>query len=257
MLPAAYCGVVGYKPTFGTVGRSGVMTLADSFDTVGSLAGDVGDAALLVAALSGRRELASVAPLSSPPRLGVLRSAHWDAEVLPYVTAAFDGAVHRLAAEGAEVTDVPAPAGFDELPDLWATIVRFEVAHSLSHEWDTARAALSAGLREVMEAGLAIGGGEYARCVVRLAELRPALVAAFAEFDAVMTPSAREEAPELAKGIGFGVLNRDWTALHVPCVNVPAGAGPAGLPLGLQLVGHLHGDDRLLAVARWVEERLT
>jgi Asp-tRNA(Asn)/Glu-tRNA(Gln) amidotransferase A subunit family amidase len=104
-----------------------------------------------------------------------------------------------------------------------------------------------------VEEGSAIAYAEYASALAYAAECRRRLQDHFTDVDAILTPSTTGEAPLGLESTGNTAMNRLWTLLYGPCVTVPAGLGPAGMPLGVQLVGLPGSDAKTLAVARWVE----
>ena len=114
--PAAYCGVVGYKPTYGTVNRVGVKMISDTLDTIGALGRSVPDVALLVAAASDRRELLIEAPQAHAPRIGMCRTQEWN-RAQPETLAMFERAKEQLIAAGGDVRDVTLPPLFEKLAD--------------------------------------------------------------------------------------------------------------------------------------------
>jgi Asp-tRNA(Asn)/Glu-tRNA(Gln) amidotransferase A subunit family amidase len=250
--PAAYCGVVGYKPSFGTLSRSGMKMGAESLDTVGIIARSVEDAALLAGASAMRQELAKVEALQKP-RLGLCRSPNWH-HMSREGAEAFEKAVDRLGAQGAQVVQKEVP--FDELDNAAATILVYEMARGLAHEVAHHRSRISPMLLERIDAGAAMSYSEYAKALAYAADCRRRLLGLFADIDAILTPSATGEAPLGLESTGNTAMNRLWTLLYGPCVTVPAGEGPAGMPLGVQLVGVPGADARTLAAAKWVEESL-
>src|SRR5205823_4016148 len=158
--PAAFCGVVGYKPTYGTVNRVGTKMISDTLDTIGALARTVADAALFVAALSGRRELVIEAPITAVPRIGLCRTYEWNRADAPMM-AALEDAGKRLRAAGASVRDVVLPAAFAGLADAQVSIMVHEVAKCLSYEWLAHRESLSTEMITMIEAGLAVSPQRY------------------------------------------------------------------------------------------------
>ena len=252
--PAAYCGVAGYKPTFGTLSRAGMKMAAESLDTVGTLARTVEDAALLAAASGVRPDLYPIAEMERP-RLGVCRSPNWR-HMSAEGAAAFEDAVRRLAAAGAQVLERELPAPCERLDAAHLAILDFEIARSFAYEAAHHRARISAALLERIDAGARMPYADYARALGVAAECRRRFAEHMGELDALVTPSATGEAPEGLGSTGNTAMNRLWTVLHGPCVTVPAGRGPAGLPLGVQLVGLPGHDARTLAVARWAEAKI-
>ncbi|HKI65220.1 MAG TPA: amidase [Burkholderiales bacterium] len=249
--PAAFCGVVGYKPSFGLLPRTGVKAISDSFDTVGVFARAVEDAALLVAALSGRDALRIPASLNAP-RLGLCRTPQWPA-ARPETHKLFDELPGRLMRAGARVGALELPAVFAPLADLHGTIWDYEIARCLADEHRRHRDMIREPLRGQLERGRGVSGEAYDAVRRVASECRRRLADAMHDFDALVVPSAPGEAPEGLASTGDSVFNRVWTLLHAPCVNVPAGRGPKGLPLGIQLVGRFGDDARVLACAHWIE----
>ena len=247
--PAAYCGVVGYKPSFGTLSRSGMKMGCDTLDTAGVIARDVEDAALLVSGSALRPDLEKVEPFKKP-ELALCRSPNWS-QMSPEGAAAFEAAAKRLADKGARLIDLE--LDFQELDAAASTILVYEMARALAYEIANHRARVSPMLLERVDSGAAMPYDQYAKAMAYAAECRRRLRDLAGEADAILTPSATGEAPLGLGSTGNTAMNRLWTLLHGPCVTVPAGSGPAGLPLGVQLVGLPGSDLKTLAVARWVE----
>src|SRR5438105_10865007 len=249
--PAAYCGLVGYKPTYGTINRVGVKMISDTLDTVGVLARSVPDAALFVAALSDRRELLIERPQASAPRVGLCRTYEWD-RAQPETIAAFENAARSLTLAGASVRDIALPAQFAGLVDAQIAIMVREVAKSLSHEWFMHRDLLSPEMVAMIEAGLAVTSERYdaARSLARAS--RAALPDVFDDIDVVLAPSAAGEAPEGIQATGDPLFNRMWTLLRTPCVHLPSALGPRGLPVGITIAGPIAADRATLLAADWI-----
>jgi Asp-tRNA(Asn)/Glu-tRNA(Gln) amidotransferase A subunit family amidase len=250
--PAAYCGVVGYKPTFGTLSRSGMKMGAESLDTVGIIATTVEDAALLAAGSGIRPDLLQKEDIT--PKLGLCRSPNWS-QMSSEGADAFTESVRRLAGKGAGL--VPLELPFGELDRAAATILFYEMARGLAHEMAHHRAKVNPMLVQRVEDGAKIPYADYAKALAYAADCRRKLIDLMRNVDAIVTPSATGEAPLGLENTGNTAMNRLWTLLYGPCVTVPAGKGPAGMPLGVQLVGLPGSDARTLATARWVEAALT
>jgi Asp-tRNA(Asn)/Glu-tRNA(Gln) amidotransferase A subunit family amidase len=250
--PAAYCGVVGYKPSFGLVARAGVKALADSLDTVGCMARSVEDAAFFIGILTDRRDLREVsAPL--PPRLGLCRTPMWN-EAEPAAIAALDRARAAVLAAGARVDDVTVPIEHVGLADAQDKIMRFEMARSLAWERVERAGLVSPVLAQMLDFGMTVGSDEYDAARAAIASARARLDHFFGDCVAIIVPAAPGEAPEGLGSTGSPIFSRMWTALGVPCVTIPAGRGGKGLPVGIQLVGRI-GDDARLMEAALVAER--
>ncbi len=249
--PAAFCGVVGYKPSFGTLPRNGVKLLADSLDTVGIFACSAEDAALLIAALTGRASLPIVHTVPAP-RLAVCRTPQWPA-AQPETVALFEGLPGQLVRAGAYVGRLELPAPFAGLEAAQGTIWEYEMARNLADEFHRHRERIREPLRGQLAAGWAIPAERYDAAKVLARDCRRMLADVFADYDALIVPAAPGEAPLGLQATGNPVFNRIWTLLHVPAVTVPWGNGPQGLPLGVQVIGRVGDDARALACAHWLQ----
>lgn len=253
--PAAYCGCVGYKPSFGLINRAGVKPLADSLDTVGVLAPTVEDAAFFVGVLSERPALRHLAMPSEAPRFGLYRTPMWDAAE-PATAAALDEARAALERAGAAVAELAVAPEHHGLAEAQNTIMCFEAVRAFAHERTLHSAELSPRFAQMLDAGMAIGADEYDRALARAVAARVGLAAFFGACDAVLVPAAPGEAPIGLGNTGDPIFNRMWTLLGVPCVTLPARWAENGLPTGVQLVGRAGDDARLMACAAFLERSL-
>ncbi|MGF1599414.1 MAG: amidase [Acidimicrobiales bacterium] len=249
--PAAFCGVVGVKPTHGLVPLAGVAALAPSFDTLGWMATSVADAAAVLTALTG----ADAVAVDRPLRLGWYRSHQWPA-AQPELAGVLGGAVAALGDVGVEIVELDPLDHLDGVFEAADVVFRYETARCLAWErqhpdgLDRRIAKLLAQADDVSLAACSAAGRHLAD-----ARYRHDRFLAEAPFDALLTPSAPGEAPGLAT-TGDSVFNRVWTSLGVPAVQLPAGQGPSGLPVGFQLTGRVGADPELMAVAAVVERLL-
>lgn len=264
--PAAFCGCVGMKPTSGLIGRGGVQPFSPTLDQIGLFTRGVADAALALSALAGRdaddpaSDAAAVAALHCwpleepirPPRLAAVRSPVWS-QAEPVQQQSFAHSLARLRAAGAQVDDIELPEAFQAAHAVHRTIMAGEAARTLAALQRNQRAQLSAVLNRFLDEGREVGDAALAAAL----EQRPTLQAEFsrwlADFDAVVTPPVRGEAPATLEHTGDPVFCTIWTLVGAPALTLPVGRGPQGLPLGLQVVGAPRDDARLLSVARWVE----
>jgi amidase len=253
--PAAYCGVVGYKPTYGTVNRVGVKLISDTLDTVGALARTVPDVALFIAALTGRHDLLIDRPQAEAPRIGLCRTYEWE-RAQPETVGLLEQAKERLRSAGAQVRDVTLPPPFAGLVQAQITVMVHEVAKSLSDENRRHRDQLSPEMTTMIDAGLAVSPAQYDAARELGRTCRAMLPQVFSEADVLLAPSTQGEAPSGIAATGDPLFNRIWTLLRVPVVHVPAGSGPRGLPLGLSVVGPLASDRATLLAAEWIHARL-
>jgi Asp-tRNA(Asn)/Glu-tRNA(Gln) amidotransferase A subunit family amidase len=253
--PAAFCGIVGYKPSFGTIPRAGVKMLCDSLDTVGTMARSVADAAFFAGVVAGRPDLRDIVFPAAPPRFGLYRTPMWD-EAEPSTAAALDRARAAFERAGARVEEIAVPAEHRRLTGAQQSVMGFELVRGLAYERLRHSAELSPPLGQLLDAGLTVGAPEYDTAMAETAAARTRLDAFFGRCDALLTPAAPGEAPRSFGYTGNPVFNRMWTLLGVPCVTLPAIWGESGLPTGIQLVGRIGDDARLMAAALFAERAL-
>jgi Asp-tRNA(Asn)/Glu-tRNA(Gln) amidotransferase A subunit family amidase len=253
--PAAYCGVVGFKPSFGLFPPAGMRINTEALDTVGIMARSVGDIALFCAAMMAIPYALPAMP-EAGPRLGLCRGPHWD-EAQPEGRAVLEAAAERLAAAGAVVSDTEAPPESADGDERQRILGAFEGLRNHMPELHRHEALLSARLREEK---IALGRQltlDQFRTACRGAERARVAAQNWASgFDAILTLPAAGQAPRGLADTGSAAFNALWTQLYMPCLTLPAGRGPDGLPVGVQLVARRHTDERLLAIALWVEQRL-
>jgi Asp-tRNA(Asn)/Glu-tRNA(Gln) amidotransferase A subunit family amidase len=245
--PAAYCGIVGYKPPYGWMPSAGLHYLAPSLDTIGLHARTVADVAR-VAAVTEDRVVASTP--SQAPRFALLRPA--PAETEPAMMEAIAGAVSTLRAAGASVRETDLPVFSAELDVPHRVIMAAEVARSFSSFDTRQRAVLSESLRAFIERGERIRGDELAAAHAVVARAKEGLSAYSGEI--LIGPPAPGEAPAGLASTGSAIFNRPWSLLHVGAMTVPVATGPNGMPLGLQLVDPAPGGESLMSAAAFVEQ---
>jgi amidase len=248
--PAAYCGVVGYKPSYGMISRSGMKMGAESLDTVGIIARTVEDAVLLASASAMRPELAHIGVIEKP-RLAVCTSPNWR-HMSRAGAQHFERTLERLEKQGARMSDLELPEVFDKLDAAAADILGYEMARGLAYEFAHHRSRVHPMLLERVAGGAALPLSRYEQALACAAECRHWFAGSLKKIDAIVTPSATGEAPLGLDSTGDTAMNRLWTLLHGPCITLPAGDGPNGMPLGIQLVALPRADAHLLAVAKWV-----
>jgi amidase len=255
--PSAYCGVIGYKPTFGMINRAGIKSLSDILDTVGTIARTVPDAALFAAALTGRRDLlVDEARLAGGDlRVGICRTYEWP-HAQPEMVDAAEATARRLAAAGARVKDVTLPPAFAGMVEAQIDIMFAQQAQSLAFErlshWDQ----ISERLQGILTAGMKVTPERFDAAVALAADCRGELVSVFADYDVLLAPSAPGAAPDGLGMTGDPIFNRMWTLLGTPCVNLPVAVSADGLPVGMQVVGPLGSDARTLRAAHWLHQAL-
>ncbi|HET9217906.1 MAG TPA: amidase [Terriglobia bacterium] len=249
--PAAFCGCIGYKPSFGEVSTQGVKQNTASFDTVGLFARAVEDLALFRAALTGF----AAKPLAAVPmnrfKIGFCRTMFWD-RAEEYTKKFLEDTASALAQAGAKVSDVDLGKPFEHFEAMGRRINDYEFSRSLTweraHHWDL----LSEFQRDKLTAWLNVSYEQYREAEAVLNRCREHLADAMKDIDLLLTPSAPGEAPAGLTSTGdtsFNILST-WT--YTPCITLPVFTGPSGLPVGIQLIGHRNQDHRLLEGAQAV-----
>jgi Asp-tRNA(Asn)/Glu-tRNA(Gln) amidotransferase A subunit family amidase len=253
--PAAFCGAVGFKPTYATLHRGGMKVMSESLDTIGVITRSVGDAALFMAGITGRDYGDPEAKPGRTPKLALCLGPTAELAA-PETLALMDRAAAAAAKAGASVTPLTLPETVVEGLRVHPTVMNGESAQALAWELDYAAAQLTPGLRENMAKGMAQGPGPFDAGRAAFAAARAAFADVIAPFDAILTPSAPGEAPEGLGWTGDPGFNSLWTLLHVPCVTVPVATGPRGLPLGVQIVTALGQDRAALAWGEWMRQAM-
>jgi amidase len=250
--PAAFCGVIGYKPSFGEFSRVGIKMQCHNLDTLGIICRGLEDLSLMRAVLLAQPRR-PVDRSSNPPRIGFCRTPAWD-HADAGTQALLERTAARLSAAGASVKDAePAPA---DIFDQHRRVFAFEAARNYAHEYEAHGDRLSPALRALLTEGRGLPLADYLAAIEAAEAFRARLDTVFAEFDALLAPSAVGEAPEGLGSTGDPRFNTLWTLAWTPCLTLPAGTGKTGLPLGIQVVGPRFADEALLAAAAWVEARL-
>lgn len=248
--PASFCGVVGYKLSFGFANRHGVKPASESLDTLGVFARSVREAGLLAGVISSRPELCAPEAVSAAPRVGVWRGPEWG-EASAETRAAIEGAAKLLAAR-----DVDAPAAFSGLLDAHHAIEHFEMVQALAFEIQYHRERVSQRLRGRLAEGARLTSAQYDDAWRVAVTCRTLIAEQFGRCDVLLTPAATGEAPKGLESTGNAVFNRGWTLLGLPCITLPSHRGPRGLPVGIQLVGPYAEDAKLLTAAAWIERKV-
>lgn len=245
--PAAFCGVVGFKPSFGRVFRDGMKLTCESLDTIGWYANGVEDAQAVAQALLDEPDAddradrtPTIAVQLGNPRAELSAEGR---EEIARIQAV-------LGAHGVRCVSVEAERETARLLRAHDVIMHYEFARSLAPVVERRADAVSAALRQAVVEGLAIGAGQYREMRALQAELRHSWRRLYDGADAVLTPSTPGPAPRGLAHTGDASFNKIWSVLGWPCLHLPTAFNPAGLPLGMQLVGDWESDRALLALGR-------
>jgi len=265
--PASFCGVYGFKPTFGQVSRHLVLKQSPPLDQIGVFARSVGDAALVAEAIIGfdSNDLATrpmaKAPLFSvqseeppvPPRFACVKSPVWE-QADEATRFAFTELAQALGEHALEA----------DLPDIFVTaheqhriIMEADLARSFEREYTDGREKLSAVLLEMLERGRRVLAMDYNNAVADISSLYEGFDKIFEWHDAIITPATIGEAPVGLESTGSPVFCTIWTLCGMPAITLPLLQGENGMPLGIQLVGPRGDDARLLRTARWLVNEMS
>jgi Asp-tRNA(Asn)/Glu-tRNA(Gln) amidotransferase A subunit family amidase len=253
--PASYCGVVGYKPSFGWLPTVGLKCFSWSLDTVGLFARDVADVAWFAQALCGRALVLGATASERPFVVGVPDAYPW-AGLSANAAAAVETACNALQAAGVHIRRCSLPSWAGAAFEAHAEIQGYEAWRCLRWEFDEHPSQLSPLLHDYLQGTRDIGAAAYEAAQALATKARADTPAWFAGLDAVLTPSAPDEAPPGLASTGPSTFNRLWTLLGLPCISVPGLRGDHGAPMGLQLMAPHGADARLLAVAQRLEQAL-
>jgi Asp-tRNA(Asn)/Glu-tRNA(Gln) amidotransferase A subunit family amidase len=268
--PAAYCGVFGYKPSFGRISRYGVLEQSPPLDTVGVFARDLADLALIADVLMrfDNRDQA-MTPIAPPclasimaqevpvdPHFAFMRTPVWEQ---------IDGATKDGLREMIEFTNEVQPKTVDivDMPDSFAElhedhrkVMESDLARSFADEYQRGKAQLSDVLCEMIERGQQVSDDDYQKSVARMQEYNAFLDEVFEDYDAILTPATPGAAPAGIEATGSPVMNTIWTFCGTPAINLPILQSADGLPMGVQIVGEKNDDARLFRSTRWLLDRL-
>ncbi|HTV89145.1 MAG TPA: amidase family protein, partial [Stellaceae bacterium] len=235
---------------------SGIKLQCHNLDTLGVICRGLDDLPLLRAALTAGPFRPIDRAVSGAPRIGFCRTPAWEAADTATQTL-LERTASRLAAAGAAVREVEFAAQFVTIHEHHRRIFNYEAARNYAYEYEQHHDKLSGVLRDtVLVPGRELPLGAYIEALETAEAFRRHLDELFEDVDVLLTPSAAGEAPRGLGTTGDPRFNSIWTLGWVPCLTLPAAAGPTGLPLGIQLVGGRFADEALLAAAAWVAAQL-
>jgi len=263
--PASFCGIYGYKPTFGWISRHLALQQSRPLDQVGVFARSIEDAALIAETLVGHDpndpdtllqaapQLVQIQAEEPPvePKLAFIKTPVWEhAE-----QATREAFAELVAALDDRVAQVDLPAPFDAAHEQHRMIMEADLARSFNHEYQTGKEHLSAVLLEMIERGRRVLAMDYNAAVADIPGLYRGFDPIFEWHDAIITPATIGEAPVGLDTTGSPIFCTIWTLCGMPSITLPLLQGESGLPLGVQLVGRRGGDASLLRTARWLVDQ--
>lgn len=248
--PASFCGIFALKPSWGVVSREGVKVYSLTCDTLSWFARDLGDLGLMCDVFDIHDDAAPRAVGVKGLRIGLCRSPVWS-EAEEGTVAALEDAAERLRAAGAVVEDLTLPDSFSGLGEMQHVVMHAEGRAAFLNLARTHPHLLHDEFHMRVENREGITRAQLVAAYDQAGRCRVEFDAIARGFDAVLTPSAKGEAP-VGRHPGDAVFNRMWTLLHVPCVNLPGRPGAHGMPVGVTLTSGRFTDRQLLAVSETV-----
>jgi len=265
--PAAYCGVIGFKPTHGLISRHHVLALSRTLDHVGLFANSVDDIALLAEQIVGHDEndpdtrprarvpFANIAAEEPPlaPMFAFVKTPRWESAD----EDTKEGFAEIIEQLGSQIEEVELFPSAGEAWEWHQTIMAAEMAHNLDREWTNGRDRLSDQLRAQIARGREMRAADYLRALSRIAPVHASFVELFEQrYDAIVTPAATSGAPKGLSSTGDPSFCTLWTLCGMPAISLPLLQSAGNLPIGVQLVGPRYGDARLLRTARWLAAKI-
>ncbi len=263
--PAAYCGVVGLKPTYGRISRYGVIACSWTLDHVGILTRAVADAAILLGILAGHDAKdpsssteripdysRSARTSRKPLRIGVVR-AFFAEKSEEQVWSHTEKVLAELKRAGAHILEVEMPSSFQVVHDAHKIVMQGEAAAFHRKLFEEHRDQYGPQLRERTEVGLLIPGADYLKAQQIKRLFRRDMDKIMEQYDCLLTPTTSSPAPPGLSSTGKAWFQVPWSFSGLPTITLPSGLSDSGLPLGIQLVGAAYSEGKLLAAAKWCE----
>jgi Asp-tRNA(Asn)/Glu-tRNA(Gln) amidotransferase A subunit family amidase len=265
--PAAYCGCVGLKPTYGLISYAGTANLAAGFDHLGVITDSVADAALALGPLVGKDrydatsidapgdDYVAAAASATPPRLGLIRG-YYTAYATDELNAHLDAVAAQLTDAGATVEDAAMPADAAAIRTAGDPIMKYEAAQAHELLYEKFGAQYRPSIKDLVEAGRAISRDDYEAARAEMSRLRDGMIETLSRFDALLFPVAPAPAPLGLETTGNGIFCAPASFAGLPAIALPSGIATDGLPLAVQLMAAPLAEATLLRAAAWVESTL-
>ena len=262
--PASYCGVVGYKPSYGLISRSGVLKVSDKLDTIGVFGRSVKDVALLAKSLI-RKDLydASTIYFSSDRMLDVCEEKlEFDPKFIFYKTKNWKN-INKKSQEAFEfliksfkknIEIYDEPSYFKEIPKYHQIIHEVDMANNFQVYYDKDKSKLSKEMNDAISRGLKYSAKDYSDAIDFMKQSYESYKEVFEDYYGILTPSSNGVADKGLGSTGSADFQKIWTYLGLPAISLPLLTGENDLPLGLQLVGNKFDDLRFLGTAKWLED---
>ena len=262
--PASYCGVVGYKPSYGLISRSGVLKVSDKLDTIGVFGRSVKDVALLAKSLI-RKDLydASTIYFSSDRMLDVCEEKlEFDPKFIFYKTKNWKN-INKKSQEAFEfliksfkknIEIYDEPSYFKEIPKYHQIIHEVDMANNFQVYYDKDKSKFSKEMNDAISRGLKYSAKDYSDAIDFMKQSYESYKEVFEDYYGILTPSSNGVADKGLGSTGSADFQKIWTYLGLPAISLPLLTGENDLPLGLQLVGNKFEDLKFLGTAKWLED---
>ena len=262
--PASYCGVVGYKPSYGLISRSGVLKVSDKLDTIGVFGRSVKDVALLAKSLI-RKDLydASTIYFSSDRMLDVCEEKlEFDPKFIFYKTKNWKN-INKKSQEAFEffiksfkknIEIYDEPSYFKDIPKYHQIIHEVDMANNFQVYYDKDKSKLSKEMNDAISRGLKYSAKDYSDAIDFMKQSYESYKEVFEDYYGILSPSSNGVADKGLGSTGSADFQKIWTYLGLPAISLPLLTGENDLPLGLQLVGNKFDDLRFLGTAKWLED---
>lgn len=265
--PAAFCGVVGLKPTYGRIPRSGLITVSWNLDHVGVITRCAEDAARVLTAIAGADGIDAQAPDVAVPDYADAsapmkpeRACFWKEDLLPHaseeVAVRIEECAAGLKAKGVDVEEARLPVDVEEMHAAHRIIMRVEAAAYHEKMFLENQDAYASQIRKNISTGLMTPAVHYVNALRFRARFIQRMEDFFQNFDLVILPSQVERPPVAEESTGNALFNEPFTQIGFPAISLPVGRGDENLPIGIQLGGRRFGEAALLSAARWCEAEL-
>jgi len=262
--PASYCGVVGYKPTYGLISRNGVLRTSYNLDHMGVFGRSVEDVAMLAKVLIKKDkydpatihysadnfvEETKKGPLFEPKFI-FYKTEHWKL-IDKKSQGAFEYFIKSFP-KNIEVFDTP--SYFKDIHKYHQIIHETDLANNFSVYFKKYKKKLSKYMQDAIANGNKHSAKEYAEAIDFMKRSYESYQEVFEDYHGVLTPSSPGVAPKGLKSTGTAEFNKVWSYMGTPCISLPLLEGENNLPLGVQMIGDKYDDHRFLGVANWLEK---
>jgi Asp-tRNA(Asn)/Glu-tRNA(Gln) amidotransferase A subunit family amidase len=255
ILPASFCGIVGFKASLTAIDRGGIRHFRPGLDSMGLMARDVGDIALLNSVLTDGLPVGLKKGVKGV-RIGVCRTPNWH-HAQSEAVEALEAAAHTLRRGGARIVDAELPPSFDGIEHTFEIIATVEGARSMAAELREHLSTMNRWLQDLARSAPAIDNARYEKAQLHAIACQRELSRIFECWDCIITPSCCGEATPDLTAVSNSAFNRIWTLMRAPCVSFPAFAGPHGMRVGIQIVGRPGTDARTIALSTNIAEALS